>query len=75
MVDSFYKGVVGLMNVQNGCNNIILDASICYDKGSVWGRRDSKSYIVEFLCMILSLSFSFLLVKLKEKQSEKMSDK
>ena len=49
MVDSFYEGVVGLMNVRNGCSNIVLDASICYNKGSVWGRRDSKSHIIEFL--------------------------
>ena len=49
------------MNVQNGCSNIVLDASICYDKGNVWERRDLKSYIVEFLCTDFVFVFFFFI--------------
>ena len=43
---------------------------------AVFGEEEIQRVILSSSCTwILSLSFSFLLVKLKEKRSEKMSDK
>ena len=43
---------------------------------AVFGKEEIQRAILSSSCaQILSLSFSFLLVKLKEKRSEKMSDK
>ena len=61
------------MYVRDRCGNIIFDASVHDHKGCM-GEKELQRTIVSSSCaQILTFYFLFLLTKLKENQSEKLS--
>ena len=63
------------IDVWNRHSNIIFDASISYDKSCKRWQRVVENHVIEFLCagFVIFFSLSFLVTKLKEKRSGKIS--
>ena len=49
IINCFDEGLIGWIDMQYRCSDIVLYASIGYDKGCGWGRWDSKGHFIEFL--------------------------